>query len=83
MYQILVVDDSVLDVDCITFLINKYELPLEVATAVNGQEALGLFQNPENHFDILFTYAISRWPGTVQRGEKAFTEYKNRHFQRL
>ncbi|MCD7997931.1 MAG: helix-turn-helix domain-containing protein [Clostridiales bacterium] len=55
MYQILVVDDSVLDVDCITFLINKYELPLEVATAVNGQEALGLFQNPENHFDILFT----------------------------
>ena len=43
MYQILVVDDSVLDVDCITFLIKKYELPLEVTTAVNGQDALELF----------------------------------------
>lgn len=55
MYQILVVDDSVLDVDCITFLIKKYELPLEVATAVNGQDALELFRKPENHYDILFT----------------------------
>ena len=55
MYQILVVDDSVLDVDCITFLIKKYELPLEVTTAVNGQDALELFRKPENHYDILFT----------------------------
>lgn len=55
MYQILVVDDSVLDVDCITFLIKKYKLPLEVTTAVNGQDALELFFKPENHYDILFT----------------------------
>ena len=86
MYQILVVDDSVLDVDCITFLIKKYELPLEVATAVNGQDALELFRKPENHYDILFTdirYALSRRSGAVQRGEKAFTKYENHHFQRL
>lgn len=55
MYKILVVDDSVLDVDCITFLIKKYELPLLVTAAVNGQEALRLFQTPDRHFDILFT----------------------------
>lgn len=45
MYQILVVDDSVLDVDCITFLIKKYELPLEVTTAVNGQDARSFLEN--------------------------------------
>lgn len=55
MYQILIVDDSVFDIDCITFLIKQHNLPLEVRTAVNGLDALKLFQNPDIHFDILFT----------------------------
>ena len=37
MYEILIVDDSVLDIDCILFLIDKYKLPLHATTAVNGQ----------------------------------------------
>ena len=55
MYEILVVDDSVLDIDCILFLIDKYKLPLHATTAVNGQEALKQLQAPGKHFDILFT----------------------------
>lgn len=55
MYHILIVDDSVLDIDCITFLIRKYDLPLCPVTAVNGQDALAMIQKKEIHFDILFT----------------------------
>lgn len=55
MYEILIVDDSVLDIDCILFLIDKYKLPLHATTAVNGQEALRQLQAGERHFDILFT----------------------------
>lgn len=53
MYKILIVDDSILDIDCISFLIEKYSLPLHVEKAVNGHEALSLLKN--THFDILFT----------------------------
>ena len=49
MYEILVVDDSVLDIDCILFLIDKYKLPLHATTAVNGQEALKQLQAPGKH----------------------------------
>lgn len=55
MYQILIVDDSVFDIDCITFLIKKYDLPLQVTTSVDGQEALNRFREEGSHFDILFT----------------------------
>lgn len=55
MYEILIVDDSVLDINCILFLIDKYKLPLHATTAVNGQEALRQLQAGERHFDILFT----------------------------
>ena len=47
MYEILIVDDSVLDIDCILFLIDKYKLPLHATTAVNGQEALRQLQAGE------------------------------------
>lgn len=55
MYQILIVDDSVFDIDCITFLIKKYDLPLQVTTSVDGQDALNRFREEGSHFDILFT----------------------------
>ena len=55
MYEILIVDDSVLDIDCITFLIKKHELPLGITTAANGLEALRLMKTAGKHYDILFT----------------------------
>lgn len=55
MYEILIVDDSVLDIDCIIFLIKKFELPLHPVKAVNGNEALSLIKKKETHFDILLT----------------------------
>lgn len=55
MYEILVVDDSVLDIECISFLIQKDALPLSVTTAVNGSDALKLLENTDRHFDILLT----------------------------
>lgn len=55
MYHILIVDDSVLDIDCIIFLINKFDLPLHPVKAVNGNEALSFIKKKDVHFDILFT----------------------------
>ena len=55
MYHILIVDDSVLDIDCIIFLINKFNLPLHPVKAVNGNEALSFIKRKDIHFDILFT----------------------------
>ena len=65
MYEILIVDDSVLDIDCIIFLIKKFELPLHPVKAVNGNEALSLIKKKETHFDILLT-DIKR-PAKMQR----------------
>ena len=47
MYEILIVDDSVLDIDCILFLIDKYKLPLHATTAVNGQEAIEKYMSTQ------------------------------------
>lgn len=55
MYEILIVDDSVLDIDCITFLIKKHALPLGITTAANGLEALRLMKTADKYYDILFT----------------------------
>lgn len=55
MYEILIVDDSVLDIECISFLIEKFDLPLRSTKAVNGHEALSLLEQKNAHFDILFT----------------------------
>jgi len=55
MYEILIVDDSVLDIDCIIFLIDKFQLPLHPTKAVNGNEALSLIKKKAAHFDILLT----------------------------
>lgn len=53
MYKLLIVDDSVLDIQCISFLIGKFRLPLQVTTAVDGKEALELLQ--VTYFDIMLT----------------------------
>ena len=53
MYTILITDDSILDIQCLTFLIEKYNLPLQVTTAMDGEAALTLLTN--THFDILLT----------------------------
>lgn len=55
MYEILIIDDSIVDIDCIIFLIDKFRLPLHPAKAVNGNEALSLIKKKDTHFDILFT----------------------------
>lgn len=40
MYKILVVDDESIEREGISFLIEKYKFPLEVAQATNGKTAL-------------------------------------------
>jgi len=53
MYRALVVDDTSAEVECIQFLIRKFELALEVSTASNGRDALALLE--KGPFDILLT----------------------------
>src|SRR5699024_10871916 len=53
MYKILIVDDESSEREGISFLIKKYEFPLKIVEASNGQEALDYVK--EHHVDILFT----------------------------
>ncbi len=53
MYTILIVDDCPAEIECILYLIRRYALPLEAATASDGQTAYALLRR--RHFDILFT----------------------------
>jgi two-component system, response regulator YesN len=50
---LLVADDSGAELDCITYLVDKYGFPLEIETAGNGRDALNLiYKHP---FDLLLT----------------------------
>ena len=53
MFRILIVDDERRERDGIERLIHKYQYPLEVVQAQNGEEALDLFKEME--VDILLT----------------------------
>jgi len=55
MYNLLIADDSKPDVDCIIFLIQRYELPFLIHTAYDGQEAASQLLDPSLTFDILLT----------------------------
>lgn len=53
MYKILIVDDETTERDVISFLLKKYNFPLQITEASNGKEALKQMQ--KHTFDILFT----------------------------
>ncbi len=53
MYNILLVDDQVIETKIVRKIIDSHGLPLIAASATNGEEALELLQ--ESPFDILFT----------------------------
>ena len=53
MYKILIVDDESIEREGISFLIEKYKLPLEVAQATNGKTALEYMRT--HPVDILLT----------------------------
>ena len=53
MYKILVVDDESIEREGISFLIEKYKFPLEVAQATNGKTALEYMRT--HPIDILLT----------------------------
>ena len=49
MYKILVVDDESIEREGISFLIEKYKFPLEVAQATNGKTALEYMRTHPAH----------------------------------
>lgn len=53
MYSLLIVDDCPAEIECILFLIRRYDLSLETVTARDGREAYALLT--QRRFDILFT----------------------------
>lgn len=53
MYRILITDDESVEREGIIYLINKFNLPLEIAQAANGKAALEYMQT--NPIDILLT----------------------------
>lgn len=53
MYNILVADDEMPERQVIRFLLNKYNFPLRVTEAANGNEALKLLEKKK--YDILLT----------------------------
>jgi len=53
VYTILLVDDQVIETQTIRKIIENQRIPLQVSTASNGEEALGLLRS--ENYDILFT----------------------------
>jgi two-component system response regulator YesN len=53
MFQILIVDDEQVERDGIAFLIQKFDLKLQISQAENGEEALAITRTQP--IDILFT----------------------------
>ncbi len=51
--QMLVADDSKIELDCVLHLTNRFNLPFDITTALNGKEALGLLKNVS--IDLLLT----------------------------
>ena len=50
MYKILIVDDESIEREGISFLIEKYKLPLEVAQATNGKRRLNICEPTPSTF---------------------------------
>ena len=50
MYKILIVDDESIEREGISFLIEKYKLPLEIAQATNGKTALEYMRTPSTFY---------------------------------
>ena len=66
MYKILIVDDESIEREGISFLIEKYKLPLEVAQATNGKTALEYMRT--HPIDILLTYVkMPQMDGHIHR----------------
>ena len=53
MYQVLIVDDERIERNGIKLLLKQLQLPIEIAEASNGKEALEYLR--ENKADILLT----------------------------
>ena len=73
MYQILVVDDTKTERDCVKFLIDKFQLPLEISEASDGREALLLLKH--KYFDILFTDIIMPFMDGLTLSKEALQLY--------
>lgn len=69
MYQILIVDDEQAEREVISFLLNKYDFPLQITEAPNGRTALELLE--KKSFDILFTDIKMPFMGGLELAARA------------
>lgn len=75
MLNILLVDDEKLERDGISYLINKYKLPLNVSEASNGKKALEYIKS--NNVDILLTDVEMPYMDGLDLAKEAFEYNKN------
>ena len=73
MYRILIVDDESIEREGISFLIEKYKLPLEVAQATNGKTALEYMRT--HPIDILLTYVKMPQMDGLKLARHTFEKY--------
>ncbi|MDO5423013.1 MAG: response regulator [Eubacteriales bacterium] len=53
MYELLLVDDSEPELNCIVYLLRKFSFPFQITTAPDGEEALAILSG--KRFDVLMT----------------------------
>lgn len=73
MYRILIVDDESIEREGISFLIEKYKFPLEVAQATNGKTALEYMRT--HPIDILLTDVKMPQMDGLELAQHTFEKY--------
>lgn len=53
MFSLLIADDSTVEIDCIHYLLQKFDIPVETYAASDGRMALEMLR--QNRYDILLT----------------------------
>ena len=75
MLNILLVDDEATERDGISYLIKKYEMPLNISEATNGKKALEYIRS--NNIDILFTDIKMPYMDGLELAKETFKYDKN------
>lgn len=73
MFKILIVDDESIEREGIIYLIDRYQLPLEVVQATNGKAAFDYMQ--ENSIDILLTDIKMPLMDGLELAQRTFETY--------
>lgn len=73
MFRLLIADDSAVEIECIHYLLEKFDIPVQTSAASDGRKAMELLT--QNRFDILLTDIKMPFVSGVELAQKARSLY--------